>query len=139
MKKILFVSMSFILLTGTLIAQNLQEEQKAQKNDLVKNEHLVMKDGKMYHCMNGKEMLMQDQMVLHNGIVMHSDGSYQFKNGKQRQLINGQCMDMNGRKYRSQEMFQKRLMSGHGMGSNKPNMHNGKMDKQVMGAGGKHH
>jgi hypothetical protein len=139
MKKMLLVSMSLITLTGTLVAQNLQEEQKTQQNAVVKNEHLVMKDGKMCHNMNGKEMQMQDQITLHNGTVMHSNGSYQLKNGKLGQLRNGQCMDMNGRKYSSTGMLQKRMMGRHNMGNNKRNMHNNKNDGKMMGTGSSHH
>lgn len=139
MKKMLLVSMSLIMLTGTLVAQSRQEEQKPQQNAVVKNEHLVMKDGKMLHQVDGKEMIMQNQMMLHNGTVMHSNGSYQLKNGKQRQLNNGQCMDMNGRKYSSQGMFQKRMMGRHGMGNNKQNMHNNRNDGKMMGTGSSHH
>ena len=124
MKKILLAVMSIVLLTTVAVAQQEQGENKNQQS--TNDEHLLMKDGKMYHNMKGKEVMMQNQMTMHNGTVMHSDGSYQLKNGKQRQLRNGHYMDMNGRKYQSHQMFQKNMirMNGSNMhsGSKRPNM-----------------
>lgn len=120
MKKILLAAMSIVLLTTACIAQVQQGDNKNQQSAIVKDEHLLMKDGKMFHNMNGKEMMMQNQMTMQNGTVMNTDGSYQPKTGKQHQLRNGQCMDMNGNKYRSHQMFQKRMMRMHGS-----NMHSG--------------
>jgi hypothetical protein len=120
MKKILLAAMSILLLTTASIAQQKQGESINQQSATVNDEHLLMKDGKMYHNMNGKEMMMQNQMTLHNGTVMHPNGSYQLKNGNQRQLHNGHCMDMNGKKYRSHQMFQRNIMRMHGS-----NMHSG--------------
>ena len=94
MKKILLAAMSIVLMTTALTAQQVQSTE-------VNGEHLIMKDDKIYHNMNGKEMLMGNQMTFHNGTIMQTNGSYQLKNGKQRQLRNGHCMDMNGKKYHS--------------------------------------
>ena len=116
MKKTLFLLISTITLVGTAISQNQQQEQ----NVGIKNEHLLMKDGKILRIMDGQEMLMKSPMTLKNGVVIYPNGSYQLKNGKQRHLRNRQCMDMNGKKYKSQRMFQKKIgghnmqMSGHG-------------------------
>ena len=107
MKKILLAAMSIVLMTTALTAQQVQSTE-------VNGEHLIMKDDKIYHNMNVKEMLMGNQMTFHNGTIMQTNGSYQLKNGKQRQLRNGHCMDMNGKKYRSHQMFQKSMMRMHG-------------------------
>lgn len=125
MKKILFSVMSAALLTTVAIAQ--QEPLQNQPAPAANYEHLIMKDGKMYHNMNGKEMVMQNQMMLRNGTVMHTDGSYQLKNGKHKQLRNGHCMDMNGRKYRSHQMFQRTMMRMHGSGMHSGGQHGGMM------------
>ena len=116
MKMMILVFMSMIMLTGTIVAQSQQEEQKTQQDAVAKNEHLVMNDGKMMHNMDGKEMQIENDKTLKNGTTIKPDGSYQLKNGKQLSLRNGQCMDMNGRKYRSQGMFQRKLQGDHGMG-----------------------
>jgi hypothetical protein len=51
MKKILFVPLSPILLTGTVYAQSQQVDQKMEQNALKKHEHLMMKNGSMLHSM----------------------------------------------------------------------------------------
>jgi len=118
MKKIFLAAMSIVLLTTGPFAQQTPTGNTNQQGTIVNDEHLIMKDGKMYHSMNGKEMMVETSMTLHNSTVMHSDGSYQLQNGKKRQLHNGQCMDMNGKKYRSHQMFQKSMMRMHGSGMN---------------------
>ena len=115
MKKLLFVLTSTIILIGTTAAQSQREEQKTRQDAVIKNEHLLMKDGKMLQIIDGKEMQMQNHMTLKNGTMIHPDGSYQLKNGKQGHLHNGHCMDMSGKKYRSQHMLQKRMMGRHNM------------------------
>ena len=120
MKKILLAAMSILFLTTASVAQQVQGENKNKQSTTVNDDHLLMKDGKMYHNMNGKETMLENQMALHNGTVVHADGSYQLKNGKMRQLSNGHCMDMDGNKYRSHQMFQKNMMNMHGS-----NMHSG--------------
>ena len=128
MKKILLAAMSIALLATASVAQQEQGENKNKQSTTVNDEHLLMKDGKMYQNMNGKEMMMQNQMALYNGTVMHADGSYQLKNGKQRQLRNGHCMDMNGKKYRSHQLFQKNMMRIHGT-----NIHSGSGRQHMNG------
>ena len=139
MKTMLLVSMSLIMLTGTVVAQSQQVEQKTNQNAVVKNEHLIMKDGKMLHNMGGNEMQMQNDMTLKNGTMIKPDGSYQLKNGKQLRLRNGQCMDMNGRKYMSQEMMQRKMQGKYGMGMHGQNMHSGGQHQNMNGSGSSHH
>jgi len=139
MKKMLLVSMSLIMLTGTLVAQSQQAEQKTQQNAVVKKEHMMMKDGKMVHNMDGKEMQMQNDMQLKNGTTIHPDGTYQLKNGKQLHLRDGQCMDMNGRKYNSQGMMQRQMQGKHGMGMHGQNMSSGGHHQNMNGSNGMQH
>lgn len=120
MKKNLLAAMSIVFLTTASFAQQASTGNANQQGFTVNDEHLIMKNGKMYHSLNGKEMMMENPMTLHNSTVMHPDGSYQLKNGKNRQLRNGHCMDMNGKKYRSHQMYQKSMMRMHGSG-----MHSG--------------
>jgi hypothetical protein len=82
-------------------------------------------------------MQMQHDMTLKNGTVIKPDGSYQLKNGKQLSLRNGQCMDMNGRKYRSEAMLQRKTQMNHGKGMQGQKMQSG--GHNMMGTGGSHH
>jgi hypothetical protein len=98
-----------------------------------------MKDGKMLHNMDGKEMQMQNNMTLKNGTIIKPDGSYQLKNGKQLHLLDGQCMDMNGRKYMSQGMMQRQMHGNHGMNMQGQKMQSGGHRQNMNGGGGMHH
>lgn len=129
MKKLFFVPMLLTILSGSIIAQSLPVEQKEQKNAVEKNEHFLMKDGKVLHIMNGKEIQMQNEMSLKNGSMLKMDGSYILKSGKQLSLHNGQCMDMDGRKFVTEHKFQRNLQeSNHGM--NKDGKHTMHSDGQ---------
>ena len=140
MKKLFFVPMSVVILTCTaMLAQAQQEEQKTQQETVMRNEYFVMKDGKMYHNMDGKETEMQNQMTLKNGMMIGADGVYKLKNGKQQSLHNGQCMDMNGKRYHSLQMFQKSMMGNHGMGMRGQNMHPNGSHQNMRGAGSHQH
>lgn len=139
MKKLLLLAMSTVLLAGFTIAQQQQAEDKTKQNTIPKDEHFVMKDGKMFHVMDGKEMSMQQAMTLKNGMMVHTDGSYILKNGRQKDLQNGQCMDMKGNVYRSQHMLYRKMMRQHNMMGMRHAMHRQGNNGGMMGKHGSHH
>lgn len=119
MKKTLLVSTFFLLFLGIMNAQNKQDNQNSQeKSTATKNEFLMMKNGKVCHIVNGKQIQLQIQMTMKNGAVVNPDGSCKFKDGKQLKLHNGECMDMNGKTYHSQEMFHERMLGKQNMNGN---------------------
>ena len=134
MKKLLFVPMSLLMLTGTIVAQSQQTEQKIQQNVVEKNDHFLMEDGKMLHVIDGKGMQMQNDMTLKNGTMIKLNGSYQLSNGKQLRLRNGQCMDMNGSKYRSERVLLRKTNPEQGM-----KMQSGSPQQNKNGSGHSHH
>ena len=119
MKKSLLVSTFFLLFAGIINAQIKQENQKTQeKTTSVKTEFLIMKNGKVCHSVNGKQIEMQNQMTMKNGTVVNPDGSFKYNDGKQVKLHNGECMDMNGKTYHSQEMYRERMLGKQNMNGN---------------------
>lgn len=42
-------------------------------------------------------------------MVVNPDGSYQLQNQKQLRLKNGECLDLDGNRYKSQQEFQQRM------------------------------
>lgn len=138
MKKLLFVSLSLLLMAGTVFAQSQQADQKTEQNAVKKQEYFLMKNGNMLHKMDGKEMQMHHDMTLKNGTMVKTNGSYQLKNGKQAHLRDGQCMDMNGRKFNSEGMMQRNMQGQHGMGMQRHNMHSGG-NQNMNGSGMSHH
>lgn len=71
-------------------------------------EHLVYQNGQMYRFRNNEQEQVQEQVRLGNGIVVNPDGTYQNRNGKQLRLRDGECLDMEGKKYMSQQRFRER-------------------------------
>lgn len=68
-----------------------------------------MKDGKMYHAMAGKEVLMEKEVTLKNGDKIMPDGMVKMKSGKEMMLKNDECIDMMGKFHKSHMEHHKTL------------------------------
>jgi len=110
MKKILLISLVLTMLTGTIMAQTGQVEQKMQQNVIEDRGYLLMENGKVLLIMDetGMGIKMENDMTLKNGTIIKPDGSYQLQNDIKLQLQNGQVMDANGAAYKSERKFLKK-------------------------------
>ena len=71
--------------------------------------------------------------------MVNPNGSYQLKNGKQKQLRNGECFDMEGLKYRSQDKLMQRIEKRNAM-NQRQNKNQNKLNRpnnQMKGKKGK--
>lgn len=138
MKKIILVSMlfPFLFISDLVNAQNQPQTNKTQQNtSAAKNEFLIMKGGKVYHTVNGKQAALDSKMRMNDGTIVNPDGTCKLINGKEEKFHNGECMDMTGKIYHSQEMYQERMLGMH-------NMNGGKMmdkDSEHKNMGGMKH
>jgi hypothetical protein len=106
MKKLLIMFLAIIFTVGAVDAQVTKVGQKKQGN---KNMACyVMKDGKMYHCMAGKETLMEKEVTLKNGEKIMPNGTCKMKDGKEMTLKNDECVDLNGKFHKSHEGHHKK-------------------------------
>lgn len=105
MKKLVIVLISFIIMAGTGYAQDQVKNQNNEKN----HNHFIFKEGKMMQIMEGEQTMLQTQLRLENGTIVNTDGSYNYKNKKMKQLREGECLDMEGIRYRNQEHFENRM------------------------------
>lgn len=122
----------WLLLTGTAMAQHQHAESPPPQRAVAKSEHLVLRDGKMMYSLNGQEMQLQQPLTLKNGTVIHPNGTYVLKNGKQRVLRIGQCLDLKGKVYDSEQVFlrqNRRTQNGD----------SGNVPGTLMGGPGHHH
>lgn len=95
MKKLLMILVAIVFATASVNAQVAKPEQK--KSTQSKSMHCyMMKDGKMYHSMGGKETLMDKEVTLKNGEKIMPDGMCKMKGGKEMTLKNGECVDAMG-------------------------------------------
>lgn len=137
MKKILLVSFILATLTNIVVAQAPHQhiEQKLQGNATVETGYFFMENGKVLYIAGATGMgsKIQNDMVLKNGTVIKSDGLYQLQDGTQLRLRNGQIMDVNGVKYKSERQF---LKKNHMKKNKPPKMHSG--GHQGMNMNGHH-
>ena len=119
MKNLIAVTIAFIIIAGTVQAQDtvLERDQTRsgiQKRDRVnQEEHLYFQDGKLYQMRQGVRNEVKSQIKLKNGSVVNPDGSYMLKNQERLRLSNGECMDMSGNVYKNRNMFNERRMMNH--------------------------
>jgi hypothetical protein len=141
MKKTLLIAMVLTMLTGTIMAQTGQVEQKMQQNVIEDRGYLLMENGRVLLIMDetGMGIKMENDMTLKNGTIIKPDGSYQLQSGIQLQLQNGQVMDANGAAYKSERKFLKKT---HRKKVEKPkaqNMHSNGHQQHDNGSSSHHH
>ena len=72
-------------------------------------DHFVVQKGQMYQMKNKEKTQLKDKYVLQNGSILYPDGNLQIRDGKRLQLRDGECMDMQGNRYDSQDSFRDRM------------------------------
>lgn len=108
MKKLVFLLLALITVTGAVFAQDQQRDK--DRDRLRIREHILLKDGIAYKVQDQIQTRLQTQLVLQNGTTVNPDGTCQLQNGKRLRLKDGQCLDMNGNKYRSQDRLREKAM-----------------------------
>ena len=110
MKKIILISLVLTMLTGIVVAQSQRPAPEMQQNVVGNKGYLFMENDKLLHIMDetGMGMKLQNEMTLQNGTIIRPDGSYQLQNGTRLHLQNGEIMDTDGIKYKSEKKFLKK-------------------------------
>lgn len=83
--------------------------QDQQRDRLRIHDHLMVRDGKMLQVRDGQEAAVTSPLILNNGATVNPDGTVRMRNGKQLRLRDGECLDMDGNRYASQERMQRRF------------------------------
>lgn len=111
MKKIMIVCVLTLLTNIVLVAQESQQNRvRTQERNQVQAEgYLLFRDGQLLRVRNQEQTRLQEQLRLENGTLVNPDGTYQLRNGKQKRLRAGECLSMEGRKYRSQDRIRHAL------------------------------
>jgi hypothetical protein len=79
----------------------------------------------MYLIRNQEQNRLLKQLVIGNGVVVNPDGSYKGKDGKQLQLKDGECLNMEGQMFKNTHQHRKMLVQKKMMnkkGVKKPNV-----------------
>ena len=105
MRKVLFIWISIIC-----IAPYFQVLAQDRVRDQIRlQEHLLYKDGKVYQVNNDVQSPVQSQQQLKNGLRVNPNGVCQLQDQKKFQLKNGECLDMDGNRYKSQNDFRQQM------------------------------
>lgn len=104
--KITILLIIFLGAGGILKAQ--QQDQIQKQDRIHQEDHYRFYDGKLYQYKNGVQNQVMEQVRLRNGTVLNPDGSYLLQNQERFQLRQGECLDMDGLRYRTHNQFNKR-------------------------------
>ncbi len=98
---------SFLMATSAVVSA---QDQTQTKDRIHQEDHLMLQDGSCMLVSAGVATNLQKPMQLNNGTTVNLDGSYTLKNKQKLQLRDGECLDMNGDRYLTQNKFNKREM-----------------------------
>ncbi len=102
-------SILLILLLGVSALLKAQQQDQVQKQDRIHQEdHFRFYDGKLYQYKEGVQSQVMEQVRLKNETLINPDGSYQLQNQERFHLRQGECLDMDGLRYRTHNQFNKR-------------------------------
>ena len=104
------ITMLAIVIFLAVINISAQEKERSQNQDRIQ-EHILMENGNLYRVMNQERIQLRDQFQLNNGGIINADGTYQLQNKNTRRLKDGQCLDMEGNRYRNQDHFNRHVQA----------------------------
>ncbi len=67
-------------------------------------------DGEIYLVRNQEQNRLQKQLDLGNGVVVNPDGSFKGQDGKQLQLKDGECLNMDGQMFKNTHQHRKMMV-----------------------------
>ncbi|MEP1095198.1 MAG: DUF6799 domain-containing protein, partial [Cyclobacteriaceae bacterium] len=118
MKRVALILAIIGLGVNTSFAQTPVQDRDQNRKQL--REHVMFQDGQMYQIRNGERLQLQSELKLKNGIIVNPDGTYNNKAGKMFQFKNGECMGLDGKKYRNQNAYMTRMNRMEKKRMNKP-------------------
>lgn len=71
--------------------------------------HYIMVDNALAKVRTQAQNRLEQQLVLESGLEVQPTGAYRLNDGKQKMLKNGECLNMNGQKFKSLHMQQKMI------------------------------
>jgi hypothetical protein len=93
MKKLLILIATMALSAGAFAQEKMDDKMKMD----IKQDHIMMMDGKMQVKKNGKTTLMVKDMTLSNGTKVMKDGTMKTKTGETMVMKEGDVVYMDGK------------------------------------------
>ena len=101
MKKIIFIVLTLFLGVHSLQAQDAKPIEDTN--------YVILLDSKVFHYTTEGVVQLQEDVTLHNGTVVKTDGTY-ITDKKTLKLEDGECLGMSGTFYKDQETLTKKLI-----------------------------
>lgn len=101
MKKIFFLIVFVVIGTITIIAQDLDQIQDQDRDQV----RLMLVDGDVLQIRDQDQIRLQTKLTLNDGTEINPDGSYITQDRLRLRLRDGECMDMDGIKYRNEYQY----------------------------------
>lgn len=93
-----------------LIAFSIQAQDRDQLRDRDQiRDYLLLEDKQLLQIRDQDRIQLRDQVTLLDGTVVNADGTYRNPQGDRLRLRDGECLDMDGNRYGSQEQFANHL------------------------------
>lgn len=115
MKKLITIICFICLAGGVAEAQDTTKTQAMgmggmkMRDRVHKEDHVMMMNGKLYQMKEGIRTEVSSPIKLNDGTMLNTDGTYE-RDGVKHKLSEGECLDMNGYRYKNKTMFNKRRM-----------------------------
>lgn len=125
MKKIITIICLVCLVANVAKAQDtmrtrtMGKDGKQMRDRVHKEDHVMMMNGKLYQMKEGVRSEVSSPIKLNDGTMLDTDGTYE-RDGVKHKLAEGECLDMNGYRYKNKTMFNKRRMMMEGGMHNRP-------------------
>lgn len=113
MKKVIYLLMSLLMIAFTTYAQDKAHngDQPRDQDELKLHECIIFDDGEVYLLVDRDQdrIRLKDQIRLHDGTVVESNGMFTDAEGVSQTLRQGECLDMDGNRYASHEGFRRNI------------------------------
>ncbi len=100
MKKLVLFVFALFVGTASLMAQDAKQ--------IEDSDYVILLDSKVFHYTADGVVLLKEDLKLHDGTVVKTDGTY-VTDKKSLMLKDGQCIAMSGKLYRDQATLSKKL------------------------------
>lgn len=91
--------------------KNQQEfgQQMQIRANAMAQEHFMYQNGQMYRIRNQEKIKLNEAATLQNGTKVNPDGNIQQRDKKQIRMQDGECLDMDGNHYATQDRYREKM------------------------------
>jgi len=108
LNRIIMKNMAYLCLLLIGLSVQAQDLDQLRDQDRIR-EYLLLQDNELLRVRDQDRIRLSEQTTLPDGSVVNPDGTYRDAEGVRQRLRDGECLDLDGNKYSSQEQFQQHL------------------------------